>query len=126
MAPHRPETSTETGRIAMPRPDSTPGRLVLGVGGLAAASALVTAIVTPSAPVVPAMTIVHAPESPSRTVTVQRPVQYVQLAPGQSVPPGARVIDAKAPKPITIVTRVPAPAQQTVVVRTTQSGRVLP
>jgi hypothetical protein len=36
------------------------------------------------------------------------------------------VIDAKAPKPITIVTTVPAPAQQPVVVRTTQSGKVVP
>jgi hypothetical protein len=36
------------------------------------------------------------------------------------------VIDAKAPKPITIVTTVPAPAQQPVVVRTTQSGTVVP
>jgi hypothetical protein len=56
----------------------------------------------------------------------RRPIQYVQLAPGQSAPPGARVIDAKAPKPITIVTLVPAPAQQPVVIRTTQSGKVIP
>ena len=59
-------------------------------------------------------------------VTEQRPVVYVQLTPGQSPPPGATVIDAKAPKPITIVTRVAAPAQRTVVVRTTQSGKVIP
>jgi hypothetical protein len=55
-----------------------------------------------------------------------RPIQYVQLAAGQAAPAGATVIDAKAPKPITIVTTVPAPPQQTVVVRTTQSGKIIP
>ena len=96
------------------RPDPTRLRVVLGAGGIATLSALITAIVVPPAPAAPT------------TFTQQRPIQYVQLAAGQSPPPGARVIDAKAPKPITIVTRVPAPAQQTVVVRTTQSGKVIP
>ncbi len=120
-------------------PDPTPYRLALGLGGLAAASALVTAIIGPggSAPalsagpqtggVVSASTgAATGPATQARTITQQRPVSYVQLQPGQTAPPGATVIDAKAPKPITVVTTVPAPPQQTVVVRTTQSGRVLP
>jgi len=129
MAPRRPGPFTEGGGAAAAgraRPDAASGRLVLGVGGLAAASALVTAIVSPSTPVVPAAPVAGAAAAQPATVTLQRPVQYIQLAPGQSPPPGARVIDAKAPKPITVVTTVPAPPQQTVIVRTTQSGVVLP
>jgi hypothetical protein len=79
--------------------------------------------VAPPAPAVP--TSAATPAAPA-TVTQQRAVQYVHLAPGQSPPPGATVINAKAPKPITVVTTVPAPAPQTVVVRTTQSGKVIP
>jgi len=105
------------------RPDPTRARLVLGVAGIAALSALITAIAVPPAPV--ASTVVNMPTAPTM-VTQQRPIVYVQLTPGQSPPPGATVIDAKAPKPITIVTRVPAPAQRAVVVRTTQSGKVIP
>jgi hypothetical protein len=93
------------------------------VAGIAALSALITAIAVPPAPV--ASTVVNMPTAPTM-VTQQRPIVYVQLTPGQSPPPGATVIDAKAPKPITIVTRVPAPAQRAVVVRTTQSGKVIP
>jgi len=113
------------------RPDPWPLRLAFGAGGIAAVSALLTAIVAPPSPAVrpqPAAgtnTRGGTSETPG-SISVARPVRYVQLAPGQFPPPGATVIDAKAPKPITIVTRVAAPAQQTVVVRTTQSGTVLP
>jgi hypothetical protein len=118
-----------TARRTVPRrPDPTRLRFGLAAGGLAALSALITAIATPmstGAPVPPAVPA-SAPAS-ATTVVQRRPIQYVQLAPGQSAPPGARVIDAKAPKPITIVTLVPAPAaQQPVVIRTTQSGKVIP
>ncbi len=117
--------SRHAGRAVPPRakPDPTSVRLAFGIGGIAAASALVTAIVRPGAPASP---VVAFPATEPATITQQRPVTYVQLAPGQSAPPGAKVIDAKAPKPITIVTQVPAPAQKTVVIRTTQSGRVIP
>jgi hypothetical protein len=118
-----PERVDDSLRAAGARPDPTKLRLLLGAGGIAALSALLTAIAVPPAPAVSAPA--NTPAAPA-TVTQQRPIVYVQLAPGQSPPPGATVIDAKAPKPITIVTRVPAPAQQTVVVRTTQSGKVIP
>jgi hypothetical protein len=122
MAPRSPIPKAGP-RPASTRPDPTRLRLVLGAGGVATLSALVTAIVVPPAPVIPVP--VGTSVAPT-TVTRQRPVQYVQLAPGQSPPPGATVIDAKAPKPITVVTTVPAPAPQTVIVRTTQSGKVVP
>lgn len=105
------------------RPDPTRLRLALGAGGIAALSALITAIAVPPAPAV--STLVNSPAAPTM-VSQQHPIVYVQLSPGQSPPPGATVIDAKAPKPITIVTKVPAPAQRTIVVRTTQSGKVIP
>ena len=115
----------EPGRPSKARPDPTPMRMAVGIGGLATLSGLVTAIfvVPAAAPVTDAATL--APASPV-TVTQQRPVVYVQLKPGQTAPPGATVIDAKAPKPITIVTLVAAPAQKTVIVHTTQSGTVVP
>ncbi len=105
------------------RPDPTKLRLGLAAGGIAALSALITAIAGAPAPA--ASVPVKSPAA-QMTVTQQRPIVYVQLTPGQSPPPGATVIDAKAPKPITVVTKVPAPPQQTVVVRTTQSGKVIP
>ena len=117
--------ATDPARPAKARPDPTAMRVAVGVGGLATVSGLVTAIfVAPAAaPVTEAVSTASA--SPT-TVTQQRPVTYVQLKPGQTAPPGANVIDAKAPKPITIVTRVAAPAQKTIVVHTTQSGKVVP
>src|ERR1019366_6333376 len=90
------------------RPDPTRLRFGLTAAGLAALSALITAIATPmstgapASPAPPASAPARAPAS-ATTVVQRRPIQYVQLAPGQSAPPGAKVIDAKAPKPITIV-----------------------
>ena len=120
----RPVTDSAGTRLPAFKPNPTRLRFALGTGGVAALSALLTAIVVPPSSASPSSPVT-VPVAQA-TVTQQRPVQYVQLAPGQSPPPGAQVIDAKAPKPITIVTTVPAPAPQTVVVRTTQSGRVLP
>jgi len=122
-SPGMPGRPGEPVQGAGARPDPTRMRLALGVGGIAALSALITAIAVPPTPLV--ATLVNTPTEPP-LVSQQRPITYVQLTPGQTPPPGGTVIDAKAPKPITIVTKVPAPAQRTVVVRTTQSGKVIP
>jgi hypothetical protein len=120
----RPETAS---RPVPRRPDPTRLRFGLTAAGLAALSALITTIATPVSMGAPAPAAVPASVPASATTVVQRrPIQYVQLAPGQSAPPGAKVIDAQAPKPITVVTLVPAPAQQPLMIRTTQSGRVIP
>jgi hypothetical protein len=97
----------------------------------------------------PAVPVVVVPEQPTSSVDPQpsptdvqvvRPIQYVQLSPGQTAPPGATVIPATAPTPITVVVTVPAPAQAAakapaagkvaaptpIVVKTTQSGKVVP
>jgi hypothetical protein len=120
---------------AKAKPDARPMRIALGAGGLAAMSALVTAIVMPPAPSVQIPSADQqagaqqaAPADPGTPSTVQRPVQYIQLQPGQTAPPGATVIDPAAPKPVTVVTTVPAPAaqkQKPIIIKTTQSGKVV-
>jgi hypothetical protein len=104
-------------------------RLALGAAGLAFFSALGAAIVLPPRPAV--LPAAGAGQAGSGTAgaaptAIQRPVQYVQLQPGQTAPPGAKVIDQAAPKPVTIITTVPAPVQKPVTIKTTQSGKVIP
>jgi hypothetical protein len=111
-------------RPAPPRPNPNRLRFALGTGGVAALSVLLTAIAVPPSSASPSSPV--ALPVAQATATQQRPIQYIQLGAGQAPPPDATVIDAKAPKPITIVTTVPAPTQQPVVVRTTQSGKVVP
>jgi hypothetical protein len=134
--------------VAKAKPDARPMRMALFAGGVATLSALVAAIVSPPGP---AATRAIAPLQPpvSRDPTagptvsptdvqVVRPIRYVQLSPGQTAPPGATVIDASAPTPITVVVNVPAPAQRVsggggaaaaptaVIIKTTQSGQIVP
>lgn len=126
------------------RPDARPMRFALSAGAIAAMSALATAIVLPPRPPVQASTIAQPqqPQAPQPTadpnatpamLQVQRPIKYVQLLPGQTPPPGASVIPATAPTPITVVVTVPGPATQQkaaapapIIVKTTQSGKVVP
>jgi hypothetical protein len=108
-------------------------RLALGAGGLAAMSALAAAIVMPPRS---AAQYANSAQQPAASVDslagptavqVQRPIQYVQLLPGQTAPPGAAVINGSAPTPITMTVTVPAPAAQPpVVIKTTASGKVIP
>jgi hypothetical protein len=135
------------------KPDARPMRAALGVGGLAAMSALAAAIVAPPRPdtvVLAAPPAVdpnaqvqnQAPTDPGPAATpvqVPRQVKYVQLLPGQTPPPGATVIPAAAPTPITVVVTVPGGgggggtsvskpvAKPTpIIIKTTQSGKVVP
>lgn len=132
VAPARAPAGTQAARS---KPDARPMRFALGAGGLAAMSALAAGIVMPpSAATVAPADVAAAPQSvaaagaPAATLQVKRPVTYIQLAPGQTPPPGAQVIAATAPKPITIVTTIPAPKQapqKVVIIKTTQSGKVV-
>ncbi len=132
------------------KPDARPMRFALGAGGIAALSALATAIVLPPRPApAPVAAEQLAPsvgsqapvtEAPPTSIQVERPIRYVQLSPGQTAPPGATVIPATAPTPITVVVTVnapaaqqpaagaqkPAPVQAPVIIKTTQSGKVVP
>jgi hypothetical protein len=133
---------------AKAKADARPMRLALGAGGLAALSALAAAIVLPPRPAttaplaqVPRPTNEPVTAAPTGTpVQLQRPIRYVQLKPGESAPPGATVIPATAPTPITMIVTVPAPAapkqagapapppaaNPPAPVTTTQSGKVVP
>lgn len=131
-------------------------RVALSFGGIAALSALAAAIVLPPRPVTsnPAAieqgaltsgdtggTPATSPDTSQATVQVQRQIRYVQLLPGQTAPPGARVIDASAPAPVTVVVNVaapvtkpasqvrvapPRPAPTPIIIKTNQSGTVVP
>jgi hypothetical protein len=158
------------------KPDPRPMRVALGFGGVAALSALTAAIVLPPRPVTSAPVVLDqpasasgdpaaTPDTSSGATASQRPILYVQLAPGQTAPPGATVIDAPTPTPGTAsavkapaagtkqasgvqppvavapvpvapvpvapvqATPVPAPpkpAPTPIVIKTTQSGKVIP
>ena len=148
------------------KPDPRPMRVALGFGGIAALSALSAAIVLPPRPVTSASMAADQPTSTSSdagsqaatssapspaTSQIPRPILYVQLAPGQTAPPGATVIDATAapkaggigsgPAPITkqpatvqaaptqaaaVPVAPPKPAPKLIVVKTAQSGKVGP
>jgi len=116
-------------------------RVALGAGGLATLSALATAIILPPRPTVvpqpaPVTDSQAANQAPPSSIEVQRPIRYVQLSPGETAPPGATVIKASAPTPLTVVVDVPPPATirpaqkaaapTPVIVKTTQSGKVVP
>lgn len=136
MQPVRPPAQAHAPKA---KPDARPMRMALGAGGIAALSALAAAIVLPpraAAPVTATQSqqpqATDSQSSPS-PIEMVRPIKYVQLSPGQTAPPGATVIDASAPTPITVVVSVPAPAkpkaaaaQTPTVIKTTQSGVVVP
>ena len=99
------------------KPDARPMRLALGAGGLAAFSALATAIVLPPRPAVQApVAILQQPTDTGSPTGMplgsSRPVRYVQLLPGQTAPPGATVIPATVPTSGTLVVTVPAPGKK--------------
>src|ERR1700690_2517332 len=120
---------------AKAKPDPRPMRVAFFAGGLAAVSALLTAIVIPAKPaVVTTVTDVQqqqtVPLTTGTPISVQQPIQYIQLLPGQTAPPGAIVVDPSGPRPTSVVISVPAPAQKgaaaqkPIIIRTTPSGKV--
>jgi len=148
------------------KPDPRPMRVALAFGGIAALSALSAVIVLPPRPVTSAPVAADQPASASSaaggqgaTSAVPSPatpqnsptILYIQLAPGQTAPPGATVIDATAapkvggvvsgPAPVAkqpatvqaaptraaaIPVAPPKPAPTPIVIKTTQSGKVIP
>lgn len=87
-----------------PRPDPGPLRIALGLTGVAAASALVSAFLAPSVGrsagtgATITETVVGAPNP-----IVQHITRYVQLAPGETAPPQAVIQQAPAPKPRVVI-----------------------
>ena len=131
LSRQQPTRVTSPAHAPKAKPDPRPMRLALIGGGIAALSALATAIVLPpqSTPPTTVDAGQQAADPMATAVKVDRQVKYVQLAPGQTAPPGSKVIDASAPTPHTVVVTITAPpakATKRPVVRTTQSGRVIP
>jgi outer membrane biosynthesis protein TonB len=88
-------------------------RLAIGAGGLAAFSALATAIVLPPRPAYQApVAVLQQSADAGSPAGSGRPVLYVQLLPGQTAPPGASVIPATVPTSGTLVVTVPAPGKK--------------
>jgi histidinol-phosphate/aromatic aminotransferase/cobyric acid decarboxylase-like protein len=91
-----------------PRPDPRSMRAVIAFTGVAAASAMATAIVRPPAqPIVVATPTVAVDPT---AAAVRHVTRYVQLLPGQT------------PPPIAVVEAVPQPTPRVVVITTHQSG----
>jgi hypothetical protein len=107
-------------------------RLAFGMTGLAALSAMITAIVAPVQAGLPDPSALPDPttiaELPATiSIPVRHVTRYVTLRPGETAPAGAKVVTTPALAPQVVVTKVtvPAPAQaprRVVVVRTKQSG----
>ena len=110
----RPRPIPTGGRPVKTRPDANPMRLALGAAGLATLSALAGAIALPPKPTV------YQPVTYGQQAVPT--VQYVQLQLGQTAPPGAMVISSSA-QPVALA---PPAVQKPVIIRTTQSGKVLP
>jgi hypothetical protein len=111
--------------VAKQRPDPRPMRLGLAAGGFAALSVMVAGLVRfPVAdPTAVADDVTDPAVTTAQQVRVEKQVRYVQLKPGEKAPRGARVIDAAAPTPRVVVTRVVAQAAVRRVAKTRQSGR---
>ncbi len=113
-----PAPGATAGRPAPHRPDPRPMRFALAAGGFAALSALLATISTSAIPTNAAVLTVQK-DSPADTAVVQNVTRVVKLPPGVAAPANAG--------PNVLVTQLPAPVAKprTVVVTTTQSGRVV-
>ncbi len=105
------------GRPAPTRPDPRPMRLAVAAGGVAALSALLATIATSALPATTSVVTVQK-DSPAEVAIVQQVTRVVKLPVGATAPPAAANV---------VVTALPAPVAKprTVVVTTTQSGRVV-
>jgi hypothetical protein len=113
MSAARPGEVDRPTPVARAKPDARPLRIAYGMAALAASTALVTALITPAGAAAGsasdvAQTTVTLPAEPAQPV--KHVIQYVQLKPGQTAPPNAKVKVVPQPKP------------RVVVVKTRQSG----
>jgi len=93
-------------------------RLAMAAGGFAALSALLATISTSAIPTAASVVTVKT-DSPADAAVVRQVTRVVKLPPGVAAPTGAG--------PNVLVTQLPAPVAKptTVVVTTTQSGRIV-
>lgn len=106
------------------RPDPRPTRFLVAMSGLAAATAIAAGLMQPSPP--PADDALQAADAapepatatptgaptdaaPAAAVTIRRETRYIQLKPGETAPPGAKVVRRPDPSPRVVVVTIPAP-----------------
>jgi hypothetical protein len=109
------------------RPDARPMRLAYAAGAVAAVSVSTAGLVQFGQGSATSASLVPPPTEMPATVQVpvRHVIHYVHLKPGETAPPGARVITAKAPAPRIVVTHVAGPVRNpppTRVIVTHQSG----
>ena len=102
-------------------------RLVYGAGALAALSVMSVGLVRfASSSNTADATTTSVVEDPTTApdVVVRHVIQYIHLQPGETAPPGAKVITPDAPAPQIVVTHAAAPAAapRRVIVVTRPSG----
>ncbi len=92
-----PSAASDEARRRQPRRSEANGvRAVLGLAGLATASALATAM-APAIASRPAETVVPALGAEAPAPSVVHVTRVITLAPGQTPPPGAVIVGAAAP-----------------------------
>jgi hypothetical protein len=100
----RPVPATRPVAAPNRRPDPGPLRIAIGMTGIAAASAIATALLSSSGANADVGTVQAAVTLPADPTPVTRHVvRYVQLMAGQTAPPKAVVKQAPAPKPRVVV-----------------------
>ena len=98
------------------RPDPRPTRLLAAMSGLAAATAIAAGLIQPApSPLDDGFEpLGAAPEpvasgGPAAPLRVRNETRYVQLQPGETAPPGARVVRRPDLSPRVVVVTIPAP-----------------
>ena len=119
MRPGAPVRTAPPPRPQHSKPDANPLRLLVGLAGIASASALVTAML----PSVSPAEVVVAADTTGMTAVVPEPsvlhvTRYVTLQPGQTPPPQSSVLVKPQPTPHVTVKVV-----KKVQVVTRQSGK---
>jgi hypothetical protein len=112
------------------RPDPRPMRLAYGAGAVAALSVMSIGLIQPASSDSRQSDVTSTADQTTAqapSVEVRHVINYIHLKPGQTAPPGAKVITPDAPAPKIVVSHVaapvPAPAPPPkVVVKTRQSG----
>lgn len=114
VPPARPDRPAPVARPVRARPDPNPLRLLVGLAGIASASAIATALL-PSVTPAPATVADVVNAAPTATPAVVHVTRYVTLQPGQTAPPQVPVVVQPTPTP-----------RVHVVTTTRQSGTVVP
>ena len=119
MRPEAPVRPTPVPRPQRSKPDANPLRLLVGLAGIASASALVTAML----PSVSPTEVVVAADTNGLAAVVPEPsvlhvTRFVTLQPGQTAPPQSSVVVKPQPTP-----RVTVKVVKQVQVVTKQSGQ---